>query len=218
MRNILAALAVIIGIGVSLAGGIGIAVIGFPSNATATAADPLPQVQENSPFQGHAYNWCVPLNMFIHKMKINEGVLASSGNTENGRVSVFTFPDSSFGVFIFNPETGIVCLISTGWFEEPLESVINGDKIGFLVEEMKPPRSKPEPLFAFQCSDLKTFTWAMKRHGGKLVASNENPRRDRVISVIAFPDTSFGMFTYDPRSGQVCLLSTGWFVLPGSDA
>ena len=101
MRSIFAALAITVAIGVSLSGGIGIALIGFPSTVTAN---------------------------------------------------------------------------------EP-------------VQEMEPPLPKPTSV---KCSTLEAFVYAMKKNNGILTATGENPRRDRVISLIVFPDNSLAIFTYKP--------------------
>lgn len=88
-----------------------------------------------------------------------------------------------------------------------------------LVQEMKPPLSKSKPLFnSDKCSSVPAFNYAMKKNDGKLATSGENLRRDRIILVIVFPDTSFGVFTYNPVSGFVCVVSIGWFTPSGSNA
>lgn len=85
------------------------------------------------------------------------------------------------------------------------------------VEEMEPPLPKPSPSFTFDtCAPLKAFVAAMKKNGGTLASSGEIP--NRIISVIVFPDSSFGVFTYNPVTGIVCKISIGWFVQPGVDA
>lgn len=82
-----------------------------------------------------------------------------------------------------------------------------------LVQEMEPPLPKPKPFVFDQCSPLLTFVNAMKSYGGRLAMSGEIP--NRTISVIAFPDFSFGVFILNPETGIVCLIDTGWFVQPG---
>lgn len=85
------------------------------------------------------------------------------------------------------------------------------------VEEMEPPLSKPESVFTYEaCSTLDAFITVIKKYGGVIVSTGEIP--NRIISVIVFPDTSFGVFTYDPISGIICKISIGWFTQQGTNA
>lgn len=74
---------------------------------------------------------------------------------------------------------------------------------------------KWEPRFGYKvCMSLRGFVPHMKEYGGELLSSGETSG-GAIISVMVFPDSSFGIFTYDPVSGFVCNISTGWFVQPG---
>lgn len=119
MKNIFTALLATVAIGIALAGGIGLAVIGIPSTVAANAQ--VQEVDSSVPTdQLFTFDACTNLNSFLSAMKSNDGYLASYGDIPNDViVSVVIFHDNSFGLFIYYPNSDMVCVISTGWFTKP---------------------------------------------------------------------------------------------------
>jgi hypothetical protein len=60
------------------------------------------------------YELCVTTSQFGANMKEFTGILLASGPTDAGVVSVISFTDGSFGLFIYREPLGIVCLIDMG--------------------------------------------------------------------------------------------------------
>lgn len=108
MRNILTALLCVVGIGVALAGGIGIGIIGFPTTTTE-----------------FEYKWCDTFDNFALKAEQTGGVFVAGGETPSGVVSVIGWPDGSFAIAIYLEETDTVCFIETGTFAS-MELIVPG--------------------------------------------------------------------------------------------
>lgn len=109
MKTALTALAVIAAIIAAIAVGISAAV--FVSTATAEVQT---QEEEGSVWNTITYEWCVPLDDFANRMKAYGGRLAATGKVPGNIISVIVFPDSSFGIFIYDPDNDIVCNVSIG--------------------------------------------------------------------------------------------------------
>jgi len=99
MRNILTALCCVAGMGVALAFGIGVVLIGFPS--------PTPEWE---------YKWCDTFDNFALKAEQTGGVYVVGDESPIGHISVVGWADGSFGVFVYLEETDTVCVITTGTF------------------------------------------------------------------------------------------------------
>ncbi len=89
--------------------------------------------------------------------------------------------------------------------------------VTIATAETHEPTERWEPRFGYKaCMSLEAFAPRMEQYGGELLSSGKSG--DAVISVMLFPDNSFGIFIYDPVSGFICSISSGWFAEPSTPA
>jgi hypothetical protein len=110
MRNILTAILGTIAIGIIVSATIGIFIIG----KTELVENNLVVEDEHASFTYEL--GCFSMTSFGKRMLEYEGTLLSTGPTSAGSISVISFPDGSFAVFLYRPENRAVCAVSTGTF------------------------------------------------------------------------------------------------------